>query len=83
MVNKIIYQTFKNGSKTFFTSSLFFPKTVREDIFIFYSFVRTADDLVDCVPPQLETFIQFKNKYSRGLRRKADVTVGFPIIRRD
>lgn len=67
MVDKTIYQTFKKGSKTFFTSSLFFPTSVREDIFIFYSFVRTADDLVDSIPPQLETFNIFKKNYARAL----------------
>ena len=35
---------FKKGSKTYFNSSLFFPRDVREDVFKLYSFVRTADD---------------------------------------
>lgn len=67
MVDKKIYQIFKQGSKTFFTSSLFFPAHVRDDIFKFYAFVRVADDMVDAVPPRLEAFLDFKQKYARAL----------------
>ncbi len=67
MVDKKIYQIFKQGSKTFFTSSLFFPAEVRDDIFKFYAFVRVADDMVDVVPPRLEAFLDFKQKYARAL----------------
>ncbi len=67
MIDKKIYHTFKQGSKTFFTSSLFFPKKVRDDIFIFYAFVRTADDLVDSIPAQLTEFEKFKSSYALAI----------------
>ncbi len=67
MVDQTIYQTFKKGSKTFFTSSLFFPRAVREDVFIFYAFARVADDLVDSVPAKLSDFALFKKQYTAAL----------------
>ncbi len=67
MVDQTIYQTFKKGSKTFFTSSLFFPRAVREDVFIFYAFVRVADDLVDSIPARLTDFALFKKQYAAAL----------------
>lgn len=68
MVHDLVYKTFKKGSKTFFTSSLFFPKDIRDDIFIFYSFVRIADDYVDTVPAELEKFETFKKDYYSALK---------------
>lgn len=53
-------RTFKKGSVTFFTSSLFFPRSVREDVFDLYSFVRTADDYVDQAPPNGNGFYQLR-----------------------
>lgn len=43
---------FAKGSRTFFWSSLFFPKHVRDDVTKLYSFVRIADDYVDEQPSQ-------------------------------
>jgi len=63
MINKVIYSIFQQGSKTMFYSSLFFPKKVRKDVFILYGFVRTADDLVDTMPQDPETFYSFRQKY--------------------
>jgi phytoene synthase len=45
---------FKRGSTTYYWSSLFFPATIREDVFKLYSFVRTADNYVDDQPAQPE-----------------------------
>lgn len=53
-------QIFKKGSTTFFTSSLFFPKKIRHDVFDLYSFVRVADDYVDQVPADSEGFNQLR-----------------------
>lgn len=61
-------QIFKKGSKTFFYSSLFFPKKIKEDVSTLYAFVRTADDFVDSVPALKEEFYDFKNKYYLGLK---------------
>jgi phytoene synthase len=62
-----IYSIFKNGSKTFFTASLFFPKNIKKDVFVLYAFVRVADDLVDSIPQQSEEFHAFRNKYTKAL----------------
>jgi 15-cis-phytoene synthase len=74
-VNKTLI--FMRGSKTYFTSSIFFPPKVREDVFTLYAFVRTADDLVDSVPQRASEFRRFRSKYLRSLRGKAS---GDPII---
>jgi len=37
----------KKHSRTFYYSSLLFPKSVRDDVSLLYSFVRYVDDLVD------------------------------------
>ncbi|MGA1820445.1 MAG: phytoene/squalene synthase family protein [Thermoplasmatota archaeon] len=59
MVESRIYNIFKKGSKTYFYNSLFFPKEVREDVFILYSFVREADNFVDAVPQKKEEFCEY------------------------
>ena len=66
LVNKTIYSIFKNGSKTYFYSSIFFPKKVKEDVFELYSFVRKADDYVDSIPQQKAEFFEFIDKYERA-----------------
>lgn len=58
---------FKKGSKTYFNSSLFFPKHVREDVFRLYGFVRVADDYVDSVPQDGEGFYRFCGLYRKAL----------------
>lgn len=49
-------ELFKKGSTTYYWSSRFFPKEVREDVFKFYSFVRYVDDLVDRKRPNVKEF---------------------------
>jgi phytoene synthase len=66
MINKTIYSIFQQGSKTMFYSSLFFPKKIRNDVFICYAFVRRADDLVDKIPQYKEGFYWFKQKYEKA-----------------
>ncbi|NMC58967.1 MAG: phytoene/squalene synthase family protein [Candidatus Methanofastidiosa archaeon] len=68
MVDKTIYSIFKSGSKTYFYSTIFFPERVKEDVFKLYSFVRTADDLVDSIPQKVEEFYEFKDKYHNALK---------------
>lgn len=58
---------FKTGSKTYFNSSLFFPRDVREDVFALYSFVRIADNYVDDVPQDPGGFYSFRDKYKKAL----------------
>jgi phytoene synthase len=47
---------FKQGSTTYYWSSKFFPKGVRDDVFKLYSFVRVVDDMVDVIPPDTKRF---------------------------
>jgi phytoene synthase len=49
-----------------FYSSLFFPKKIRNDVFICYAFVRRADDLVDNNPQDVEGFYWFTEKYEQA-----------------
>ncbi|MEO0233660.1 MAG: phytoene/squalene synthase family protein [candidate division WOR-3 bacterium] len=68
MINKTSYQIFKNGSKTYFYSSVFFPITVRSRVFILYSFVRKADNFVDSVPQDKDGFYRFKDDFYKRLK---------------
>lgn len=47
---------FKNGSTTYFYSSLFFSAEVWEEVATLYAYVRTLDDFVDQVPADTERF---------------------------
>lgn len=61
------YRVFRGGSKTYFNSSLFFPKSVRDDVFALYGFVRVADDFVDRTPQDAEGFYAFCRTYRAAL----------------
>ena len=61
-------ETFRTGSKTYYNSSVFFPESVREDVYVLYGFVRTADNFVDRVPQDRAGFEAFRVRYSRALR---------------
>ncbi len=54
---------FRKGSKTYFYSSLFFPKDVYREVQVLYAFVRTADDLVDGRQANIDKFNLFWEKY--------------------
>ncbi len=68
MVHKRIFETFKAGSRTYFYSSLFFPRQLREEVFRLYAFVRTADNYVDSVPQQPDAFHAFRERYQAALQ---------------
>lgn len=70
-------EIFKKGSKTYFNSSLFFPPDVRQDVFVLYGFVRTADDFVDAVPQDAAGFSAFVDRYRRAA---AGEETGDPVI---
>jgi phytoene synthase len=76
-IERIHYRTFKQGSRTYFNSSLFFPRRVRRDVFALYGFVRVADNFVDRVPQDPGGFYAFKGAYERA---RQDGPVGDPII---
>lgn len=54
---------FRQGSTTYYWSSTFFPKKIRDDVFKLYSFVRVADDYVDDKPQQPKLFQQLTDLY--------------------
>jgi phytoene synthase len=62
-------QIFKNGSTTYYFSSKFFPKPIREDVFKLYSFVRIADDLVDSVPQDKKSFTKLESAWKEILKK--------------
>jgi phytoene synthase len=77
MVDSRIRTIFKKGSKTYFYSTFFFPKVVKEDVSILYGFVRKADDFVDTIPQQVDSFMDFKARYRRALsgERTGDIVI--------
>lgn len=70
-------QTFRQGSKTYYNASRFFPPEVRNDVYLLYGFVRVADNFVDSVPQDPEGFHEFEASYRKAL---AGEPVGNPII---
>ncbi len=63
---------FKNGSKTYYFSSRFFPPKAREDVYALYAFVRIADNLVDDQPVVPKAFFAFRETYTKAF------TTGIP-----
>jgi phytoene synthase len=76
-LQQVHYRTFKSGSKTYFNSSLFFPRAARQDVFALYGFVRVADNFVDCVPQDAEGFHRFRAAYEQALAGRPS---GDPLI---
>ncbi len=72
------YETFRNGSKTYFNSSRFFPADVRKDVYSLYGFVRTADNYVDSIPQDSKGFYNFVERYRTALQDGTQT--GDPII---
>ena len=68
--DSIHYKTFKRGSKTYFTSSMFFPSDKRDDVFRLYGFVRTADDYVDEIPQNKDGFYRLCDEYREAMNGK-------------
>ncbi|MDG6221279.1 MAG: phytoene/squalene synthase family protein [Candidatus Thermoplasmatota archaeon] len=77
MPDRTIYKIFKKGSKTYFYNSIFFPKKIKEDVFILYSFVRKADNYVDSVPQQGKEFYDFIGRFQKAMggQETGDVVV--------
>lgn len=57
-----IKNIFSGNSTSYYYSSLFFRKSVREDVFKLYAYVRTADDFVDEKPQQPGMLKEFREK---------------------
>lgn len=75
MISSTIFNIFRKGSKTYFYSSLFFPSSIREDVFVLYSFVRVVDDFVDHIPQQKKQFYAFKNEYLKAVKGTASKNI--------
>ncbi|OPY88393.1 MAG: Squalene/phytoene synthase [Smithella sp. PtaU1.Bin162] len=61
---RTIFQTYSN---TYFNSSLFFPKKVRERVFTLYAFVRRADDFFDAQPQDQDGFYRFRTYAEKAI----------------
>ena len=70
------WRVFALGSRTYYWSSLFFPRSVRSEVATLYAFVRVADDFVDQTPQDVDGFEAFYADYTRALK----APVGIPII---
>ena len=68
MIDPRFKTIFKQGSKTYYNSSYFFPEPVRQQVLVLYGFVRTADDLVDAIPSQNEAFQDFRKDWETASR---------------
>jgi len=66
LIDNTIFQIFKQGSRTYFYSSLFFPTKIRRKVFILYAFVRKADNFVDQIPQNKDGFYRFVNHFEKG-----------------
>ncbi len=69
MGRKLESKIFKKASKTYYVSSLFFPRKVRVDVFRLYSFVRLADNFVDDRPADSRGFMAFKDAWQKQLQK--------------
>jgi 15-cis-phytoene synthase len=70
-------EVFRKGSRTYFNSSLFFPRSVRDDVFVLYAFVRTADDFVDATPQDAAGLASFRASWERA---RSGAAVDDPIV---
>lgn len=77
-LEKLFTRVFKEGSTTYYYSSLFFPKKIKQDVFKLYAFVRTLDDFVDQVPADRESFARLYKETVDGLAGKS---IEHPIIK--
>lgn len=65
-------QIFFQGSTTYYTASLFFPKSVKADVFALYAFVRTADNFVDQIPADRDHFYAFVRRTQQIWEEKGE-----------
>jgi 15-cis-phytoene synthase len=76
--DKSFANIFKNSSKTFYYSSLLFPKDVQEQIAILYAFVRIVDNFVDQKEQQRAEFYEFCNAFEKA--RNDENYLGFKYL---
>jgi phytoene synthase len=63
-MKKIYEEITKKNSKTFYYSTIFFPKEIKKKVFLLYAFLRTTDDLVDQKNPDFKKFYQYKKDFN-------------------
>jgi len=82
LIDKTIFQIFKQGSRTYFYSSLFFPTKIRRKVFILYAFVRKADNFVDQIPQDKDGFYRFIQEFEKGWKGEhtGDIVVDSFVI---
>jgi 15-cis-phytoene synthase len=68
---------FREGSTTYYNSARFFPKQVREDVFVLYGFVRKADNYVDAIPQDREGFYAFHDAW---VKAESGTPSGDPVV---
>lgn len=78
-MSKLEKNIFKNGSTTYYWSSKFFPRSVRDDVFKLYSFVRVVDDIVDNIPPDIDRFNFIKKRWKTVKKELKDKKVTKPL----
>ena len=66
LIDKTIFTLFRQGSTTYFYSSLFFPTRIRKNVFILYAFVRKADNYVDQIPQDGKGFLDFIHRFDQS-----------------
>jgi len=66
MENNLQKNIFKRGSRTYFYSSIFFPKKVKKEVGTLYAFVRLVDDFVDSSPQKRQEFFDFYEKFKKA-----------------
>jgi phytoene synthase len=69
---------FRNGSTTYYWSSKFFPRAVRDDVFRLYSFVRVADDYADKIPPRRAKFKSLRRAWNTATADPHFATIVLP-----
>lgn len=57
---------FRKGSTTYYWSSKFFPEKVGKDVLKLYSFVRVADDYIDTIPADTESFFGLRKEWEKA-----------------
>ncbi len=70
LIDKTIFTLFRQGSTTYFYSSLFFPTKIRKNVFILYAFVRKADNFVDQIPQDNIGFYDFRKRFEQAWQGK-------------
>lgn len=68
---KIEKEIFRAGSTTYYFSSIFFPKKIKDDVFRLYSFVRVADDYVDAIPAKKSQFKKLRKLWDESINDAA------------